>query len=229
MESAHILDPAPRAFFFDVDGTLVSHKTKRVPPSTVEALEELRRRGCKVFVATGRSMSEFHFLPLQDLEFDGYVLVGGQEARDAHRNVVFADPIVGHDLEVLHEEFYARRRPILFYESVRMYINVVTDHVRQVEEEVSTPVPAIDEPDPEIPVLKAIVYEDSLARGRSYEPPSRCKATRWHRGAYDIVPRSWGQGCWHQGAARPFWHRSREDHGLWRRRKTMPICCASRA
>ena len=101
MESAHILDPAPRAFFFDVDGTLVSHKTKRVPPSTVEALEELRRRGCKVFVATGRSMSEFHFLPLQDLEFDGYVLVGGQEARDAHRNVVFADPIVGHDLEVL--------------------------------------------------------------------------------------------------------------------------------
>ena len=79
MESAHILDPAPRAFFFDVDGTLVSHKTKRVPPSTVEALEELRRRGCKVFVATGRSMSEFHFLPLQDLEFDGYVLVGGRK------------------------------------------------------------------------------------------------------------------------------------------------------
>ena len=185
--------PAPQAFFFDVDGTLVSHRTKRVPPSTVEALDELRRRGNKVFVATGRSMSEFHFLPLQDLTFDGYVLVGGQEARDADRNVVFADPIVGHDLDVLHEEFYARRRPILFYESVRMYINLVTDHVRQVEEEVSTPVPEIDEPCPDLPVLKAIVYEDSLREDDLMSRLPGCKATRWHRGAYDIVPAHGGK------------------------------------
>lgn len=192
MGSAHAISPAPRAFFFDVDGTLVSHKAGRVPASTVEALRELRRRGGKVFVATGRSMSEFAFLPLDGLTFDGYVVLGGQEARDARRQVVFADPIVGRDLEVLREEFHARRRPILFYESVRMYINFVTDHVRRVEAEVSTPVPQVMEPD-DRPVLKAIVYEDSLSQDDLMSRLPGCKATRWHPGAYDIVPAHGGK------------------------------------
>ena len=184
---------SPRAIFFDVDGTLVSHRTKRVPPSAVAALAELRRRGCKVFVATGRSMPEFVYLPLQELTFDGYVLVGGQEARDGEGNVIFADPIVGHDLDVLLEEFRACRRPILFYESVRMYANFVNDHVRRVEEEVSTPVPPIDEPRADLPVLKAIIYEDDSREDDFMARLPGCKATRWHRGAYDVVPAAGGK------------------------------------
>lgn len=186
-------DLAPRAIFFDIDGTLVSHRTKRVPPSAVAALAELRRRGCKVFVATGRSMPEFSYLPLQDLVFDGYVLVGGQEARDAEGNVIFADPIVGHDLDVLLDEFWARRRPVLFYESVRMYANYVNDHVRRVEEEVSTPVPAVGEPRADLPVLKAIIYEDASREDDLMARLPGCKATRWHPGAYDIVPAAGGK------------------------------------
>ena len=188
-----MIPSAPRAIFFDVDGTLVSHRTKRVPPSTVAALAELRRRGCKVIVATGRSMPEFGFLPLQDLTFDGYVLVGGQEARDVDGKVIFSDPIVGYDLAVLLEEFRARRRPILFYESVRMYANFVNDHVRQVEAEVSTPVPPIDEPRPDLPVLKAIIYEDATREDDLMARLPGCKATRWHRGAYDVVPAAGGK------------------------------------
>lgn len=187
------LAPAPRAVFFDVDGTLVSHRAGRVPPSTVDALAELRRRGCKVFVATGRSLPEFGFLPLDELDFDGYVLVGGQEARDAQGNVVFSDPIGGRDLDVLLEEFSARRRPILFYESARMYANFINDHVRRVEEEVSTPVPPVDVPLPGHEVLKAIVYEDSLREDDLMRRLPGCKATRWHRGAYDIVPARGGK------------------------------------
>lgn len=186
-EPTPIPGPAPRAFFFDVDGTLVSHRTKRVPPSTVDALRELRRRGCKVFVATGRSMPEFGYLPLDELAFDGYVLVGGQEARDAEGRVVFTDPIVGHDLEVLRGEFSARRRPILFYESDRLYLNLVNDHVRRVEGDVSTPVPPLGEPDGS-PVLEAIVYQtDGEAADLMARLPG-CKPTRWHAGAFDVVP-----------------------------------------
>ena len=191
--SRRAISPAPRACFFDVDGTLVSHKTRRVPPSTVAALAELRRRGCKVFVATGRSMLEFGFLPLQDLTFDGYVAVGGQEACDAEGRTIFTDPITGYDLDILLEEFHAHRRPILFYESERMYINFVNDHVRQVEYEVSTPIPQLGEPDPAYPVLKAIVYEDSSHEDEVMVRLPGCKATRWHRGAYDIVPTAGGK------------------------------------
>lgn len=43
-----------KAVFFDIDGTLVSFKTHKLPDSTVRALDLLREKGIKVFIATGR-------------------------------------------------------------------------------------------------------------------------------------------------------------------------------
>ena len=41
-----------KAVFFDIDGTLVSFKTHKLPDSTVRALDLLREKGIKVFIAT---------------------------------------------------------------------------------------------------------------------------------------------------------------------------------
>lgn len=38
-----------KAVFFDIDGTLVSFKTHKLPDSTVRALDLLREKGIKVF------------------------------------------------------------------------------------------------------------------------------------------------------------------------------------
>ena len=43
-----------KAIFFDIDGTLVSFKTHRIPQSTLDAVAALRSRGIKVYIATGR-------------------------------------------------------------------------------------------------------------------------------------------------------------------------------
>ena len=43
-----------KAIFFDVDGTLVSFQTHRVSPAVADALHQLRERGVKLFLATGR-------------------------------------------------------------------------------------------------------------------------------------------------------------------------------
>ena len=42
------------AFFFDIDGTLVSFKTHEIPPSTIFALPQAKANGHRVFIATGR-------------------------------------------------------------------------------------------------------------------------------------------------------------------------------
>ena len=42
-----------KALFFDIDGTLVSFETHRIPPSTIEALEATHAK-LKIFIATGR-------------------------------------------------------------------------------------------------------------------------------------------------------------------------------
>jgi hydroxymethylpyrimidine pyrophosphatase-like HAD family hydrolase len=57
-----------KAAFFDVDRTLLSHVTNSVPASAKYALEELRRRGILVFLATGRDISVLRQMkPLQDI------------------------------------------------------------------------------------------------------------------------------------------------------------------
>jgi HAD superfamily hydrolase (TIGR01484 family) len=60
-----------KAIFFDIDGTLVSFKTHKVPQETKDAIIQLRKQGIKVFVATGRMLPMVKVL--DDIEFDGYV------------------------------------------------------------------------------------------------------------------------------------------------------------
>ena len=67
-----------KAAFFDIDGTLLSHKLKDVPQSARNAVAALRSRGVKCLVASGRHIIEMDRLPLRDMTFDGYITLNGQ-------------------------------------------------------------------------------------------------------------------------------------------------------
>ena len=68
-----------RAIFFDIDGTLLSFETHRVPQSTQHALFRLREQGVKLFVATGRPPKTAAYLrEVFNFPFDGYVTMNGQ-------------------------------------------------------------------------------------------------------------------------------------------------------
>ena len=47
-----------KAIFLDVDGTLISFKTHRVPASALDALREAHARGVQLFIATGRAAAD---------------------------------------------------------------------------------------------------------------------------------------------------------------------------
>ena len=64
-----------KAAFFDIDGTLVSFNTHKVSDSSKEAIKQLRKKGIKVFVASGRAL--FQINNLEDIELDGYITVNG--------------------------------------------------------------------------------------------------------------------------------------------------------
>ena len=70
--------PDIKAVFFDVDGTLLSHSMNDIPESAERSLKELRRRGIKTVVATGRHMLQYLKLPLAGIAFDGYLTLNGQ-------------------------------------------------------------------------------------------------------------------------------------------------------
>ena len=67
-----------KAFFFDIDGTLV-HKVKNklvVSDKNLKAIKELRKQGYKTFIATGRTHG---FVPPEvlDLPMDGFITANG--------------------------------------------------------------------------------------------------------------------------------------------------------
>ena len=64
-----------KSVFFDIDGTLVSFKTHRVPDSTKRAIAILRAKGIRVFIASGRQLLAIN--NLDDLQFDGYFTLNG--------------------------------------------------------------------------------------------------------------------------------------------------------
>ena len=77
-----------KAVFFDVDGTLISHKNNVVPESTRIALNLLEKRGIKRIISTGRHMIELEELPVNNIEFDAYITLNGQLCLDSQRNII---------------------------------------------------------------------------------------------------------------------------------------------
>ena len=85
-----------KALFFDVDGTLVSFNTHRIPESTREALRLVHEKGVKIFTATGRPRQLLNNIGDVEPLMDGYILATGAQC-------VCGDSIVREDLIPLDE------------------------------------------------------------------------------------------------------------------------------
>ena len=89
-----------RAAFFDIDGTLVSLKTKVYPKSLPPAIASLRAKGLKCFVATGRSKFEIAEEGLLDgIEFDGFLTNNGQDAYTPTGELLYGTPVDPEDVK----------------------------------------------------------------------------------------------------------------------------------
>ena len=68
-----MMDKKIKALFFDIDGTLVSFRTHKIPQSTVDALEDAKRNGVAVYISTGRPIMLINNLGQIEHLIDGYI------------------------------------------------------------------------------------------------------------------------------------------------------------
>ena len=122
-----------KAIFFDIDGTLLDHSPKgggRIPPSTLRCLEALRKKGIKLFVATGRIPAMVTFL--EDLfPFDGFVTLNGQLALDREGRVLHRMAHHPQDIRKLAELVEADPFPCLVIEEKDSFFMVETPIIRE--------------------------------------------------------------------------------------------------
>ena len=91
-----------KALFFDIDGTLVSFKTHRIPVSTVEALLAAKARGTKIFISTGRAFPLINNIDTIVPLVDGYITTNGAHSF-THDGFEQFTPINSHDATVVTE------------------------------------------------------------------------------------------------------------------------------
>ncbi len=66
-----------KAIFFDIDGTLVSFKTHRIPASTIKAIMMAKAKGIRIYISTGRPFSLINNLNEIQHFIDGYITTNG--------------------------------------------------------------------------------------------------------------------------------------------------------
>ncbi|WP_126654354.1 HAD-IIB family hydrolase [Chryseobacterium aureum] len=103
-----------KAVFFDIDGTLISLKTKVIPESTQNAIKNLRKKGIKVIVTTGRSINDLGHI--KHIEFDGFLTFNGGYCMTIDGRVMFRQAIHSEDIKNLIN--YSENSTVSFFINV---------------------------------------------------------------------------------------------------------------
>ena len=192
---AAVVPPAPagpiKAAFFDIDGTLLSFKTHRMPASTVEALAELRRRGVITVVSSGRPTYQ---LPSELASgFDAYVTLNGQLCLDEN-GVYRSVPLPDDDARVIADQAAEGLYDVLVLQRERAFANRLGPRVRATAEQAGL-VYAVDDIAHALdaPVYQFCAYVDPGEEHLFLDRTHGVRTTRWSELFCDVVPREGGK------------------------------------
>lgn len=180
-----------RAAFFDVDDTLLSHRTGRVPESAVRALLRLHGAGVLLFLATGRHMLEMRDLcGILGLPWNGFVTLNGQLCTDGKRPF-HALPIDPQDVRRLVEATEAMDIPCMFAEADRIYVNRHDDAVRGALAAIHTPLPPTGELRRGLShaVYLAVTYCGPERQAALMARLEHARCSQWNPHGFDILHR----------------------------------------
>lgn len=127
--------------FLDVDGTLVSFRTHRVPDSALEALRRAHARGVMLFIATGRAVGDLE--PVAAIPYDGVVGLNGADCVLRTGEVIARRPIPQEAFEramALSDELGF---PVGLELDGGIYVNRMSPAVTELAAQVAHPVPEL--------------------------------------------------------------------------------------
>jgi len=147
-----------KVIFLDVDGTLIDH-TLRVPPSAKEAIIQAKAKGHKLYINTGRSISQIYD-EVWALGFDGFIGGNGIHIQE-HGKVIFDHPIPP---ELMDKIF-----------------NYLTEHQIGFIEESSSSMYAHTSYLPAIAQLLGMTIDEAREATDHIFPSTHYNCTTWHR------------------------------------------------
>lgn len=187
------MKPSIKIAFFDIDGTLIDMKKKRMSEKTIEILHRLKEQNILLCIATGRSPITMPVF--SDIEFDAFLTFNGSYCFDKNKTI-FSNPIPKEDVRKIIENATSIDRPISIASKDRMIANgcdkdlsdyyAITNETVNVSTEFET-------------LCGEDIYQLMLGCQKEEYPAllqgvSHAKITAWWDRAADIIPADGGKG-----------------------------------
>ena len=178
--------------FFDIDGTLLSHKTGQVPANTTRALRQLREKGIKTVISTGRSLEELRKLPILEVPFDAYLTLNGQLCLDENFQMFAGTPIEEGDMEILISMFQANRIPLVLIREDGRAINFVNETVIHTQSTTHGTIPEVDSYNGE-KIYQVLGFIPEKEKNLLRKTLDECDITSWNDTGIDIIAKGGGK------------------------------------
>ena len=130
-----------KIIMLDVDGTLISFETHKVPHSSIEALKKAHDNGVKIVIATGRAAGDLH--EINAVPYDGVAALNGADCIMRDGSVIKRFPIPKEDFRksiAIAQEFDF---PIALELDEGVFVNQMTPTVEQLARIVEHPIPPV--------------------------------------------------------------------------------------
>ncbi|GAA0736611.1 Cof-type HAD-IIB family hydrolase [Clostridium oceanicum] len=178
-----------RAIFFDIDGTLLSFRTHKMAKSTIEALNTLRDKGIKLFVATGRHKSEATILD-KYFSFDGYVTLNGQYCFDSEK-IIYKKSINKKDIEKVVEQTKKKLYSCYFVDENELFVSHINDEVKSICDLVNVNIPKVCDSSIALDkdIYQLVVFLKKENENILFDATKELDGTRWHDAFMDVVPK----------------------------------------
>lgn len=177
-----------KIIFLDFDETLYSHVTNRIPESAAIAVNKARENGVKVFLCSGRSLSEMDYFDISSVQLDGMIANNGQIGYDGNNNVLFDYPIGGELKKLILEKFNSKTVPMILNTKNTVMCNFINENLIAVQKEINSPLPPIKEYEGEDFYMASAFYSNEKDWDDLLQLKQFANITYWHDGAVDIVP-----------------------------------------
>ena len=184
-----------KAFFFDIDVTLVSFKTHRIPQSTIDVLKKIKQQGHLIIIATGRPKSIINNLSQLETPglVDGYITMNGGYTYVG--NIVLSDNPIPHDdlQKIITYTSLKRATNVYMFETEEKYLVRESEKYKEIfyDKLNINYIPCSDESVEKI-LRNRTVYQITTFIDKNQEEYlipqiKECETTRWHPYFIDII------------------------------------------
>lgn len=175
-----------KLLFFDIDGTLYN-SMKKLPNSAREAIEEARKRGHEIAIATGRSPFFLKEVS-EELQIDSYVSFNGQFVVYKGQ-AISKRPIPQKSLQKLTDLAEKKNLPIVYLDEHRM--TSATEFHNEVKISMDSlfyPMPEFDEEHyKSADIYQALLYASVEQKVEFIKEFPELTFIRWHKFSDDVI------------------------------------------